>query len=197
MRLIGLTGGIATGKSTVAEMLGSRGALVVDADRLAREVVEPGTAALTAIVAEFGEGVLDADGRLDRALLGSVVFADAEQRRRLEDITHPAIGTLMQERVAAAVQASPPLVAVDIPLLFETHRQGMFEGVLLVYADESTQLRRLAARDGLSESEARRRLSAQMPIDEKRRLATWVIDNSGGLAETEHQVQRWWTEVIA
>ncbi|TMC50555.1 MAG: dephospho-CoA kinase [Chloroflexi bacterium] len=197
MRLIGLTGGIATGKSTVAEMLGSRGALVVDADRLAREVVEPGTPALTAIVAEFGEGVLDAEGRLDRGVLGGVVFADPERRRRLEDITHPAIGTLMQERVAAAVLASPPLVAVDIPLLFETHRQGMFEGVLLVYADESTQLRRLAARDGLTESEARRRLSAQMPIDEKRRLATWVIDNSRDVAETEHQVQRWWTEVMA
>jgi len=125
------------------------------------------------------------------------VFADPERRRRLEDITHPAIGTLMQERVAAAVLASPPLVAVDIPLLFETHRQGMFEGVLLVYADESTQLRRIAARDGLTESEARRRLSAQMPIDEKRRLATWVIDNSGDVAETEQQVQRWWTEVMA
>src|SRR5260370_11838303 len=197
MGLMGLGGGSGTGKSTVAEMRGSRGAVVVDAGRRAREVVEPGTAALTAIVAEFGEGVLDGEGRLDRALLGSVVFADPEQRRRLEGITQRAIGTLMQEGVAAAVQASPPLVAVDIPLLFETHRQGMFEGVLLVYADESTQLHRIAARDGLSESEARRRLSAQMPIDDKRRLSPWVIDNNGGLAETEHHVPRCSTDVSA
>src|SRR5258708_34763565 len=163
MRVIGLSGGIATGKSTVAAMLCERGALVVDADRLAREVVEPGRPALEEIAAEFGPGVLAADGGLDRAGLGAIVFADAERRRRLEAITHPRIGALMQERIAAAVAAAPPLVVVDIPLLFENGRSGMVEGVLVVYADTATQLRRLVERDGITEADARRRIAAQMP----------------------------------
>lgn len=196
MRLIGLTGGIATGKSTVAAMLAGRGAIVVDADRLAREVVEPGRPALAEIAAEYGPGVLAADGSLDRAALGALVFADADRRRRLEAITHPRISALMAERIAEAVTAAPPLVVVDIPLLFENGRSGMVEGVLVVYADAATQLRRLLDRDGLGEADARRRIAAQMPVEEKRRLATWVIDNRGDLEATRGLVDAWWAEVV-
>jgi len=196
MRLIGLTGGIGTGKSTVARMLAARGAAVVDADLLAREVVEPGTPALAEIAAEFGPGVLQADGSLDRAALGALVFGDEARRERLNAITHPRVGALMQERVAAALHSDAPLVVVDIPLLFEGARQGMFEGVLLVWVPPAVQLARLVERDGWSEDEARARLAAQMPIDDKRALATWVIDNSGTVAQTEAQVDAWWCDHV-
>jgi dephospho-CoA kinase len=196
MRVIGLTGGIATGKSTVAAMLASRGAAVVDADRLAREVVEPGRPALAEIAEEFGPGVIAADGSLDRPALAAVVFSDAARRRRLEAITHPRISALMGERIAAAIAAGPPLVVVDIPLLFENGRGGMVEGVLVVYADVATQLRRLVERDGMSEADARGRIAAQMPVEDKRRLATWVIDNRGDVDATRAQVDAWWTEVV-
>jgi len=197
MRLIGLTGGIGSGKSTVARMLAGRGAALVDADLLAREVVEPGTPALAEIAAEFGPGVILADGRLDRTALGEMVFGDAARRERLNQITHPRVGSLMQERIAAALQSSAPLVVVDIPLLFETARQGLFEGVMLVWTPPQAQLTRLVVRDGWDEDEARQRVAAQMPIDEKRALATWVIDNSGSLADTERQVDAWWREHVA
>jgi dephospho-CoA kinase len=197
MRLIGLTGGIGSGKSTVARMLADRGAAVVDADLLAREVVEPGQPALAEIAAEFGPSVLLPDGRLDRAALGAVVFADAARRERLNAITHPRVGALMQERIAAALATSAPLVAVDIPLLFEASRQSLFEGVLLVWVPPEVQLHRLVARDGISEDEARARVAAQMPIDDKRALATWVIDNSGSPGDVERQVDRWWRENVA
>ena len=196
MRLIGLTGGIGSGKSTVARMLAERGAAVVDADLLAREVVEPGQPALAEIAAEFGPSVLLPDGRLDRAALGAVVFADAARRERLNAITHPRVGALMQERIAAALASDAPLVAVDIPLLFEGSRQSLFEGVLLVWAPPELQLRRLVERDGMAEAEARARIAAQMPIDEKRALATWVIDNSGPLSATEAQVDEWWRDNV-
>ncbi|HEV3123103.1 MAG TPA: dephospho-CoA kinase [Candidatus Dormibacteraeota bacterium] len=197
MRLIGLTGGIATGKSTVARMLVDRGAVVIDADLLAREVVEPGEPALEEIAAEFGRGVLDSGGRLDRAALGEVVFADPQRRRRLEAITHPRIIALMQQRIAAALQSYAPLVVVDIPLLFENRRDSWMEGVMLVYADTSTQVRRMRERDGFSEEEARRRIAAQMAVDEKRRMATWVIDNGASVDDTRRQVDEWWSDNVA
>jgi dephospho-CoA kinase len=194
---IGLTGGIGSGKSTVARMLAGRGAAVVDADLLAREVVEPGQPALAEIAAEFGPSVLLPDGRLDRAALGAVVFADAARRERLNAITHPRVGALMQERIAAALASGAPLVAVDIPLLFEGARRSQFEGVLLVWVPPEVQLRRLVERDGMAEAEARARIAAQMPIDEKRALATWVVDNAGPLEATEAQVERWWRENVS
>ncbi len=196
MRLIGLTGGIASGKSTVARMLAERGAAVVDADLLAREVVEPGTPALAEIAAEFGPAVLLPDGRLDRAALGAVVFADAPRRERLNAITHPRVGALMQERIAAALASDAPLVVVDIPLLFEGARQSLVEGVMLVWVPATVQLRRLVERDGLGQAEARARIAAQMPIDDKRALATWVIDNSGTPDATRDQVDQWWRENV-
>ncbi|HEX6493447.1 MAG TPA: dephospho-CoA kinase [Candidatus Dormibacteraeota bacterium] len=192
MQLIGLTGGIATGKSTVARLLAERGATIVDADVLAREVVEPGSPALAEIAAGFGDSVLTPDGALDRAALGAVVFADPAQRRRLEAITHPRIAALMGERIAAGLASEAPLVVADIPLLFEGDRVGLVEGVLLVDAPEEVQLRRLMLRDGIDAAAARARVAAQMPLEEKRRRATWVIDNSGTPAQTASRVAAWW-----
>jgi dephospho-CoA kinase len=139
MRLIGVTGGIATGKSTVDRMLEAHGAAVIDADELAREVVLAGEPALDEVAARFGRDLIQPDGTLDRTRLGEIVFADPEARRDLERITHPRILELMQQRVAAALAGPAPLVAVDIPLLFENEREGMFEGVLLVYAPREVQ----------------------------------------------------------
>jgi dephospho-CoA kinase len=192
LRLIGLTGGIATGKSTVARLLAARGAVIVDADVLAREVVEPGSPALAEIAAGFGDSVLTPDGALDRAALGAVVFADPAERRRLEAITHPRIAALMGERIAAGLASEAPLVVADIPLLFEGDRVGLVEGVLLVDIPEEVQLRRLMLRDGIAEAAARARVAAQMPLAEKRRRATWVIDNSGTPEETAARVAAWW-----
>jgi dephospho-CoA kinase len=196
MRLIGLTGGIATGKSTVDRMLAARGATVIDADRLAREAVRPGEPALDAIIERFGKGVLQSDGTLDRSRLGAIVFADENARHDLDRITHPRIAELTQERIAAALAGDAPLVVVDIPLLFENARETMFEGVLVVYAPVSVQVERLRERNGLDERAALQRLAAQLPIDEKRARATWVINNSGDTAATEQAVAAWWDLVV-
>lgn len=197
MRLIGLTGGIATGKSTVAAMLAARGAVVVDADAIAHEVLLPGAPAYEDVVRRFGGGVLDEGGAVDRAALGAIVFADTELRDQLERITHPRINALLQERVVEALQSSAPLVVADIPLLFERGGEGAFEGTLLVYARPATQLLRLRERDGLDDVSAQRRLVAQLPIDEKRARATWVIDNEGSRESTAGEVHDWWREVVA
>jgi dephospho-CoA kinase len=197
MRLIGVTGGIATGKSTVDRLLAAHGASVIDADELAREAVRPGERALDEVAARFGRGVLLPDGNLDRGRLGAIVFADPEARRDLERITHPRIAELMQERIATAIAGPAPLIAVDIPLLFENAREAMFEGVLLVYAPLEVQLRRLRERNGLDEAAAMQRLAAQLPIDEKRDRATWVIDNGDGLDATSRAVDRWWESVVS
>jgi dephospho-CoA kinase len=196
MRLFGLTGGIATGKSTVATMLAGHGAAIVDADALAREVVLPGTPGFQSVVDRFGGDVVGPGGDLDRARLGALVFGDPALRADLEAITHPRIAELMATRIAEALAGGAPAVFADVPLLFERPRAGMFEGVLLAYAPADVQLERLMARDGLSEDEARRRLAAQLPIDVKRERATWVVDNSRGLDDTTVQVDHWWREVI-
>ena len=193
VRIIGLTGGIATGKSTVAALLAGLGAVVVDSDRVAREVVAPGTPGLAAIAESFGPGFLNAAGSLDRDRLSAAVFADPGRRRRLEEITHPLIRARTAELVAAAAETLPPLVAVDIPLLFETgHREDFPDGVMLVYAEPALQIRRLMEREKLDAEAAAQRLAAQWPIADKRPLATWVIDNSGDLEATAAQVRSWW-----
>ena len=196
MRLIGVTGGIATGKSTVDRLLAARGAIVIDADELAREAVRPGELALDEVAARFGPGVILPDGTLDRARLGAIVFADPNARRDLEGITHPRIAELMQEDIAAALAGPAPLVAVDVPLLFESAREGMFQGVLLVYAPRDVQLRRLRERNGLDEDAALQRLAAQLPIDEKRDRATWIIDNSHGIDATARALDLWWATAV-
>jgi dephospho-CoA kinase len=196
MRLIGLTGGIATGKSTVAAMLAARGAAVVDADAIAREILLPGAPAFTEVVERFGDGVLDERGAIDRPALGAIVFAEPGLRVALEQITHPRINALMQERIVEGLQSDVPLVVADIPLLFEGGREDAFEGTMLVYARPPTQLLRIRERDGLDDIAAQRRLVAQLPIDDKRARATWVIDNDGSRDSTADQVYWWWQEVI-
>ncbi|MGH7723229.1 MAG: dephospho-CoA kinase [Candidatus Dormibacteria bacterium] len=192
-----MTGGIATGKSTVAAMLGRRGAVVIDADALAHEVLLPGAPAVEEVVAHFGADVLDGSGAVDRATLGALVFADPTLRADLERITHPRINALLEERITTALQAEARLVVADIPLLFESGRIGSFEATMLVYAPAAVQLQRLRDRDGLDDLSAQRRLAAQLPIDDKLRLATWVIDNGGTRDLTAAQVDTWWRELIA
>jgi dephospho-CoA kinase len=188
MRVLGLTGGIGSGKTTVGEMFARLGAEIVDADQLARDVVEPGQPALDEIVERFGPDILRADGRLDRAKLGRIVFADAAARESLNAITHPPIAQRMEAAVSQR-QGRPGLVILVIPLLYENARTGLVEKVIVVWVDPQTQLRRLLERGELTDEQARQRIAAQLPLDEKRRLADHVIDNTGGREETRRQVE--------
>jgi dephospho-CoA kinase len=189
--LVGLTGGIATGKSTVDAILRELGAEIIDADVLAREVVEPGQPALAEIAAEFGPGVLGPDGRLDRKALGAVVFADPERRRRLEAITHPRIRERFQQRVdALAVRNFRGLVFFDAPVMIESGHYRNMDRLVVVVTDEATQIARLMARDGIEGAEALRKIASQMPLAEKAKLADYVIDNSGASTATEKAVRR-------
>lgn len=191
---IGLTGGIACGKSTVAAMLVRRGAILIDADQIAREVVLPGAPALGAVAERFGESVLNDDGSLNRKALGEIVFKEEAARKDLEAILHPRIRATMKARMEEANRLTPDkLVVVDVPLLFESKLEFMFEETLLVYIPRELQLVRLMERDGISAEQAERRLAAQMPIDDKRALADAVIDNSGTLEQTERQIDQYWT----
>ncbi len=191
--IIGLTGGIASGKSTIAGLLVKRGALLVDADQVAREVVQPGEPALAAIVSAFGQAVLDEAGSLDRKALGAIVFADKDKLTLLEGITHPAIRERMQSRIREYAAERPTgLVVADIPLLYETKQQHLYEGIMVAYVPAAIQLERLMKRNAFGEEEARRRILLQMDIEEKRRLADWVIDNSGTLEQSERQIDAFW-----
>jgi dephospho-CoA kinase len=184
--LVGLTGGIATGKSTVTGMLASPSVRVVDADALAREVVEPGTPAHARIVAEFGKGVLQPDGRLDRARLGEIVFPDPDRRKRLEAITHPAIRARFEQIMADLErQGFDGILIWDAALLVESGGHNKMDKVVVVTTDPATQLARLMARDGSTEEAARARTASQMPLAVKARVADYVIDNSGSREETE------------
>lgn len=191
--IIGLTGGIASGKSTVSSMLVELGASLVDADRLAREVVLPGTPTLQAVIDAFGQAIVADDGSLDRKKLGEIVFADESARKRLESILHPAIRELMKERMNKLESDHPKgLVVVDVPLMYESSLASMFDEVMLVYVPANVQLERLMKRDGLSREQAQARLRAQMPIEQKREMADWIIDNSKGIEQTKAQVRQFW-----
>ena len=194
MLRIGLTGGIGSGKSTVARLLAERGAHVVDSDVLAREVVEPGTAGLASVVAAFGDGVLTADGALDRPALAAVVFGDPSARARLDGIVHP----LVRARAVELVSALPDdaVVVQDIPLLVETGQAGAFDLVLVVEADLAARVARLVAR-GLAEADARARLAAQATDEQRRAVADVVLDNSGTPEELAERVDRFWTDRVA
>lgn len=196
--LVGLTGSIATGKSTVSRMFAHLGARVIDADLLAREVVMPGQPAYARIVEEFGPQVVQEDGSLDRKALGASVFADAAKRKRLEEITHPAIG-LRQQRILSVLdeEAFEGVVIWDAALLFEGGGVAKMDRVVVVYADPETERRRLMERDGLSDADARARIASQMPIAEKAKLAHHVIDNSGTREETERQVRAVYGALLA
>ncbi|RCW43448.1 dephospho-CoA kinase [Paenibacillus prosopidis] len=190
---IGLTGGIASGKSTVAHILVERGALLVDADQVAREVVFPGEPALEAIASTFGQAVINLDGSLNRKALGEIVFRDKAALEQLEAITHPAIRQQMQQRIHTFEEQFPErLVVADVPLLYETKQQKLYDGVMVVYVPAGVQCVRLMERNSLTEEEAKRRISLQMDIEQKRSLADWVIDNSGSLDETKRQIDHFW-----
>jgi dephospho-CoA kinase len=188
--LVGLTGGIATGKSTVTALLASPSVRVVDADALAREVVEPGTPAYARIVAEFGRDVLQPDGRLDRARVGQIVFPDPAKRKWLESVTHPAIRARF-ERIMADLerQGFDGILLWDAALLVESGGHKKMDKVVVVTTDPDTQLRRLTARDGSSEAAARARTASQMPLAVKARAGDYVIDNSGTREQTEARVR--------
>jgi dephospho-CoA kinase len=196
MKIIGLTGGIASGKSLVAGMLASWGAVVVDADKLAREVVEPGEPAYRAIVKRFGAGVLREDGSLDRTALGRIVFADAAARGELERIVHPAIAELATRRFERERQRRTPLLFYVVPLLFETGMAARFDEVWLVFVDADTQLERLMKRDGIDRTEALRKIGAQLPLAEKPARSHVVIDNSGDAVATEKLVRKEWERLV-
>lgn len=197
MKIIGLTGGIASGKSTVSGMLRELGAMIVDTDVIAREVVEPGQPAWEEIVAWLGRGVLQADGRIDRQRLGDMVFADREARGRLESITHPRIAAAVDEAVAAAEAAGARAVVLDVPLLFEVGWDERVDEVWVVAVDSETQLTRLMARDGSTEEQARARIASQMSLAAKIRRADVAIDNGRGIDGTRVQVQKAWQKSIA
>ncbi len=195
MRIVGLTGGIASGKSTVARALVKLGARVIDADAIVHELQAPGGPLLDPIRQTFGPGVLDSTGALDREALGAIVFRDADARERLEKIVHPQVGAEMRRRIGAARDAGVGLIVLDIPLLFEGRaREGEgaaqipFDATILVTVSEKIQIARQMHRDGCDRDEALRRIRAQMPLEEKTHRADFVIDNSGTLEETEVQV---------
>lgn len=194
--VVGLTGGICTGKSTVSRMLAELGATVIDSDAIAHEVQTPGQPAYGAIVRTFGPQILDAAGRIDRRRLGALVFADRTRRAELEAIMHPAVIAESEWRVQGALAGGAQLVIVDAALLVEVGRHRKFPRLVVVDASEAEQIRRLRARNGLGKAEARRRLAAQMPLTEKRRHAHYVIDNSGTLEETAAQVRRLHAELL-
>jgi dephospho-CoA kinase len=191
---IGLTGGIGSGKSTVAALLADRGALVVDADAIAREVVAPGTPGLAAVVAEFGDGVLTPDGSLDRPALAAVVFADPAARARLDGIVHP----LVRARAAEAIAAAPAdaVVVQDVPLLVETGQAGSYDLVLVVETDMDVRVARLEQR-GLPEADARARIASQATDEQRRAVADVVLRNDGDRAALAAQVDRFWAEHVA
>ncbi len=198
MYLIALTGGIASGKSTVSARLAQLGAIVIDADLLAREVVEPGTPALAEIASEFGRDVLQPDGSLDRAALGAVIFRDPERRERLNAITHPRIWQRARVLIADAEERDPHAVVVyDVPLLAEakTNRVLDFDLVVVVHTDAAIRLRRLMELRGLGHDEAQHRLNSQAGDTERLAMADVVIDNNGSLDETLAQVDALWERV--
>jgi dephospho-CoA kinase len=189
VKLIGLTGGIASGKSTVSAILRRLGAQVIDADALAREIVEPHQPAWNEIVDTFGNEILQSDQTLDRKKLRKLVFDEPNARKQLEAITHPKIRRLAQEKIAESTATGASLVVYEAPLLFETGIHLWLRPVILVACDTATQKRRLQKRDNLTEAEIEQHLGAQMSLEEKRKLADYVIENNGTLEELESAVK--------
>lgn len=198
MLLVGLTGGIGSGKSEAARRFAAHGAVVVDADVLAREVVAPGTPGLDAVLAAFGPQLRRADGTLDRERLGALVFADPDARRRLNAIVHPLVGAATAQRLAAIEAAQPDAIVLhDVPLLVEAGLAANYPVVVVVAAPESVQLARLTGQRGLSEEDARARIAAQAPLADKLAVATHVIDNDGSLEHLHREVDRVWAALVA
>ncbi len=185
--VVGLTGGIGSGKSTVARVFAEAGVPVVDADVIAREVVEPGTEGLEAVLVAFGRDLLGSDGRLDRAKLGERVFSDPAARKRLEAILHPRIAAASMARFAELAREGHPYAIYEAALLVENGSYEMLSALVVVSASEATQVSRVRARDGIDEDAARARIAAQLPLAEKVRVADYVIENEGSLEETRQR----------
>lgn len=196
--IAGLTGSIATGKSTVSALFDKLGAVIIDADKIVRQVQQPGEKAWQEIVEAFGEEILLPTGELDRAKLGSLVFGNAENRARLNEIVHPRVREERDRQTQEAKRRDPNAIIIwDIPLLIETGMHKQVEKTIVVYVDAKTQLARLLSRDELSEEGARQRIAAQMPIEEKKPYADFLIDNRGTVEETQAQVHAIWEELKA
>jgi dephospho-CoA kinase len=197
MLVVGLTGGIASGKSTVAAMLRERGAAIINADTLGHRVLERDSDGWSRVVATFGEGILTESGEIDRKRLGAIVFADPEQLKRLNAISHPRIRAMALEEIAALrARGDVDVAVVEAALLFEGHWDDFCDEVWVVYVPEEVALARLVERNGLSEVHARERIRAQMPVDEKRARADVVLVNTGSLAELEAQVDEAWRAAL-
>ncbi|MFF5257635.1 dephospho-CoA kinase [Actinomadura viridis] len=194
MLKVGLTGGIGSGKSEVSARLRAHGAVIIDADRIAREVVEPGTPGLAAVVAEFGEEVLLPGGGLDREKVGSIVFADRDRLAALNAIVHPLVGERMQELMDAAPAGA--IVVYDVPLLAENGLAGMYDVVVVVDVPVEVQLDRLTSRRGMTEEDARARIAAQATREERRAVADHVIDNAGSLDDLQARVDALWEDLV-
>ena len=191
--LLGVTGGIASGKSTVAQLLKDLGASVIDFDVIAREIVKPGKAALIEIVDYFGEKVLDREGSLDRKRLSEIVFQDREKRKKLEEMTHPRIvDTFIKKANQIAEEEPDAIIQAVVPLLFEVSLQHLFHKTLVVYIPREKQIKRLTKRDGISPEQASSILNAQLPIEEKISMADFVINNENSVEETRVQVDELW-----
>ncbi|WP_409251595.1 dephospho-CoA kinase [Bacillus sp. SCS-153A] len=186
--IIGLTGGIASGKSTVSNLLEQKGFSVVDADEAARKAVEPGEPALQKIIEAFGGGILNPDGTLNRSALGDIIFTDEERRKELNEIVHPAVRAQMLAEKDGAFDAGKQTVIMDIPLLFESNLTWMVDKTIVVYVDRETQLKRLMKRNSLTVEEATARIESQMSLEEKKGLAQAVLDNRGTIEETMKQL---------
>ncbi len=188
--VIGITGGIASGKSAVANLLRQRGAVVVDADQLARQVVEPGQPALADLVSRFGPGILTPDGTLDRKRLGAIAFAGAAARADLDRIMHPRIAAASAQAIAEAVRSGAGVVFYEAALLVETQRHLGLSGLIVVAAKPETQISRIVARDSLTAEDAKARIAAQAALEEKLSAATWVIHNDGAIGDLTPQVDQ-------
>lgn len=189
--LLGLTGGIASGKSTVSQVFKDKGVQVVDADRIARQVVEPGSPGLDQLVDYFGQEILTQEGDLDRKRLGDLIFRDDQAKEVVNRILHPLIGQSIQGQIGAAIDQDLDLLVLDIPLLYETGQADDYQAVMVVSLPYQDQVSRLMDRDGIDRDQALRKIQAQMSLEEKVKLADYVIDNSGSKEETRQQVEAW------
>ena len=192
--IIGLTGGIASGKSTVSNYLAELGAIIIDADKIAHEIMEKGKTAYWQVIEAFGREILAENGEIDRSRLGKIVFNNLEKKKILEEITHPQVIREMREKIEE-YRAENKVIVLDIPLLFEAGLEFMVDEIWVVYVDRGTQLQRLIARDGLSYEEANKRIQAQMSLEKKRVLADFVINNKGNIEDLKRQVLLKWREI--